>query len=225
MEPRAGRVPRLEALLAGGSTRYDDALRLLPPPLREAVLAADVGSNAGHARNACILTGELVRHAFARAQSRPSEYSEQEQLDLSELAANDGQLGYLAGLLHDIGKARFKGTLTLQTPSPQALGALKRGHSPKGASLLEEYGMHPQVVIAARNHHGGPEEERIVVKLLRIADAVDAMRLRQIGVNPVGYARPRTDREVIDEVLKPGGFDPRLANIFVERIVRQPAAD
>lgn len=133
------------------------------------------------------------------------------------------QQAYLAGLLHDVGKIGVRESVLLK---PGALDEEEkrevREHPSVGAKILEPAGFPHSVIAAVRHHHedfcgyGYPwglvgEEIPILARIIRVADAYDAMTSARSyrGSLSVNHAR--------DELLRGAGqqFDPRVVEAFL----------
>lgn len=130
---------------------------------------------------------------------------------------------YLAGLLHDVGKIGVRESVLLK---PGALDEEERkevlGHPSVGAKILEPAGFPHSVIAAVRHHHedfcgtGYPcglagEEIPILARIIRVADAYDAMTSAR------AYRGRLSVEDARDELLRGAGrqFDRKVVEAFL----------
>ncbi|MBC7106872.1 MAG: HD-GYP domain-containing protein, partial [Firmicutes bacterium] len=142
------------------------------------------------------------------------------ELALSESLAEEA---YMAALLHDLGKVAVPQEILLK-PGPLADEEREeiRQHPVLGVMILQPAGFPPGVLVAIRHHHedydggGYPdglrgEEIPLAARLIRVADAFDAMT----SARP--YREPMAPEEALRELRRGAGrqFDPVLVELFL----------
>lgn len=140
------------------------------------------------------------------------------------LSRKDRVLVYLGGLFHDLGKVAV-GREVLLKPGPLTADEWERikEHPVQGAGVLASAGWPPEVVRAVRHHHedycgsGYPdglrgEEIPLFARILRVADAYDAMTSKR------PYKKPYSHRRAVFELVNGAGreFDPEVVKAFLE---------
>lgn len=139
------------------------------------------------------------------------------------LSAEEQEQVYLAGLLHDLGKIGVRESILLK---PGRLDDEERkemqGHPVVGARILEPARFPAAVIAGVRHHHedygggGYPaglvgEEIPLLARIIRVADAYDAMTSRR------PYREALNAEEAREELRKGTGkqFDPRVVEAFL----------
>lgn len=198
-----------------------------------------IASQAGLALENARIYSELRRHynsavlALASALEAKDAYTRGHSLRVARLSracarmlgldAKEQEQVYLAGLLHDVGKIGVSEDILFK-PGPLTVEERRemQGHPVKGAGILEPAGFPKAVVAAVRHHHedygggGYPaglagEEIPILARIIRVADAYDAM----MSSRP--YREAQTARRAGEELRQCTGrqFDPRVIEAFL----------
>lgn len=140
---------------------------------------------------------------------------------------------HYAGLLHDIGKIAIHDSI-LNKPgllTPDELQAI-RSHPGVGADIVQHVRFLDGISAMIRHHHefydGSGYPDGIAgdaiplgARILGIADAFDAMTIDRV------YRKGRTQEEAIQELIRGKGsqFDPKLVDVFVERVLDECASE
>jgi nicotinate-nucleotide adenylyltransferase len=162
----------------------------VPPPAGPSGIPAPAGAAAGPAGPALIVRMEgEVRRILSQPRFLHSRQVAVMASDLCRIFGLDSQAGYLAGIVHDIGKQLGDEELIkLAKTDKNPISSMEKQkpsllHGRAGAAMLrKQYGIRDQAILeAVRRHTTGSEGMGPLAKALYVADKVEVSRT---GVDP-----------------------------------------
>ncbi len=136
----------------------------------------------------------------------------------------------LAGMYHDIGKIAIPDAI-LNKPDKLSDQELKimQTHTESGYHILRAADDYSRLAEYALSHHerwdgkGYPrglraEEIPIIARVINLCDSYDAMTTNRV------YRQKMSKDEAVKEIIRGSGhqYDPKIARIFVEKVLKRP---